>query len=282
MNTSATMLRRFTGVQRLFHLGLVVTFMLLSVTGLAWMFIETPWGAGLVDLFGGYPRVLLIHRITGLVMLAGLAVHVVYLLALLDWRHPLRSLLSPDALVYHWRDVVDFFRQLRWVVLGGAAPRFERWGWWEKFDYWAVWWGLVIVGSTGLLVYDPVLSADYVPGWFYNIAVWIHRIEALLAMGHIFTVHFFLENFRPANFPFNAAMFDGGIPLKHALEEHPQWVERLQREGNLEARVMSRPLLGMRLLHFAFGYSIIALGLFLLAGFLAYAGLLTFTPSLLG
>jgi hypothetical protein len=144
-----------------------------------------------------------------------------------------------------WFDVVDFFRHLRWVLFGGALPRFERWGWWEKFDYWAVWWGLIIVGATGLLIYNPVLSADYVPGWFYNVALWIHRIEAVLAMGHIFTVHFFVEHFRPSTFPFSATMFDGGMPLEHARAEHPRWVERLEREGQLQARLMSRPVWGL-------------------------------------
>jgi cytochrome b subunit of formate dehydrogenase len=272
------LLRRFTGMQRLFHLGLVVLFMLLSVTGIAWMFIETPWGAGLVELMGGYALVLEIHRIGGLVMLAGFVLQIVYLLAVFDWRHPLRALVDRDTLVFQWFDVVDFFRHLRWVLIGGDLPRFERWSWWEKFDYWAVWWGLIIVGVTGLLVYNPVLSADYVPGWFYNIALWIHRMEALLAMGHIFTIHFFVENFRPSTFPFSATMFDGGMPLDHAREQHPRWVERLEREGQLQGRMMSRPVMAMRLLHFAFGYAIIALGLFMLVGFIAYVGLLRFTP----
>jgi cytochrome b subunit of formate dehydrogenase len=278
VQTSPSHLLRFTGTQRLFHLGLVLLFMLLSLTGIAWMFIETPWGAGLVEFMGGYALVLEIHRIAGLVLLAGFVLQIGYLMAQIDWRRPWRVLTDPDSLVFQWRDVVDFFRHLRWVLFGGELPLFERWSWWEKFDYWAVWWGLIIVGVTGLLVYDPVLSADYVPGWFYNIALWIHRIEALLAMGHIFTVHFFIENFRPTTFPFSATMFDGGMPLAHAREEHPLWVERLERNGQLRARTVSRPALAMRLLHFAFGYALIVLGLFMLVGFIAYVGLLRFTP----
>lgn len=278
MHASTSLLRRFTGVQRLFHLGLIILFMLLSVSGIAWMFIETPWGAGLVELLGGYPQVLVIHRYAGLAMLAGFVLQIAYLLAVVDWRHPLRALGARDSLVYQWIDVVDFFRHLRWVVVGGEMPRFERWSWWEKFDYWAVWWGLVIVGATGLLIYNPILSADYIPGWFYNVALWIHRIEALLAMGHIFTVHFFIEHFRPSTFPFSATMFDGGMSLDHAREQHPRWVERLEREGRLQAHLISRPVLAVRLLHLAFGYAMIALGVFLLVGFIAYVGLLRFMP----
>jgi cytochrome b subunit of formate dehydrogenase len=66
--------RRFTNTQMLFHLGLVVTFMLPSVTGLAWMYIETDWGRMLAAPFGGYAGALEIHMIAGLVLLAGVGV----------------------------------------------------------------------------------------------------------------------------------------------------------------------------------------------------------------
>lgn len=257
------LLRRFTGVQRLFHLGLVILFMLLSVTGLAWMYIETTWGNALADLFGGYTNTIYIHRIAGLIMLLGFAGKVIYLIWNIDWSNLRSSLFGPDSMVLLWSDVKSFFRQLRWMFGLGEAPRFDRWSWWEKFDYWAVWWGLIILGVTGLLIYDSVLSSNFVPGWLYNVALWVHRIEALLAMGHIFTVHFFIENFRPTNFPFSATMFDGGMELSHARSEHGLWVERLEREGALERQLFPVPPLPIRILHVFFGYSMIMLGVFL-------------------
>lgn len=257
-------LRRFSPVQRLWHFGLVVVFMILSVTGVAWMFIETPWGRGLASLFGGYRGTLEIHRIAGLVMLAGFVLHIIYLLAKIQWRELPRSLLGPETLVYQWVDVKQFLQHLLWIVGLAKAPRFDRWSWWEKFDYWAVWWGLIIVGVTGLILYDPVLSSDYMPGWLLNVALWVHRIEAVLAMGHIFTVHFFTENFRPPSFPFNDAMFDGAMPLDHAREEHPAWVARLEREGRLAAELVREPSVPLRILYFGVGYALIGLGFFLL------------------
>jgi len=166
---------------------------------------------------------------------------------------------------------------LGWTLGLAKHPRFERWTWFEKFDYWAVWWGFMIVGVTGLILYDPVLTADFMPGWLINVAVWIHRIEAVLAMAHVFTIHFVLENFRPNAFPYNAAMFDGTMPLDEAREEHALWVERLEREGRLDAALVAEPPVAFRILHFGVGYAIMGLGFFLLIfGLINIAGVTLF------
>lgn len=259
-------LKRFTPVQRLWHLALILVFMALSVTGLAWMYIETPWGKGLASLFGGYRGALEVHRIVGLVMLAVFAGHLVWLVVQIGTqrRGVKDSLLGPASLVFLWRDMVGFFQHMGWVLGLRKKPTFDRWSWWEKFDYWAVWWGFFIVGITGLMLYNPVLTADFFPGWFLNIALWVHRIEAVLAMGHIFTVHFTVEHFRPNTFPFNSAMFDGSVPLEEASSDHAAWVERLKKEGRLESELVAPPPIWLRILYFGFGYAMIALGVFLL------------------
>lgn len=267
--------RRFTATQMLFHLGLVITFMLLSVTGLAWMFIETAWGQLLAAPFGGYGGALEVHKITGLVLLVGFAAHILHTLWSVNWRGFPRSVLGPDTLVFQWRDVKEFFRHLGWIFGLVKAPEFDRWSWWEKFDYWAVWWGLMIVGITGLMLYNPVLTSEYMPGWLINIALWVHRIEALLAMAHIFTIHFFIEHWRPRCFPYSATMFEGSKDIAHLRDEHPAWIARLEAEGRL-GEVLVRPApVPMRILYFGFGYALIGLGVFLFVFALANAALLT-------
>ncbi len=268
-------LKRFSLGQRLWHLGLIILFMTLSVTGIAWMYYETPWGRGLANLFGGYGGVLEIHRIVGLVLLAAFATHILYQLYKIDWKNFPKSLLHPDMLVFQWIDIKGFIGHMGWVFGRNELPRFDRWSWWEKFDYWAVWWGLIIVGVTGLMLYNPVLTSDYMPGWLLNVALWVHRIEAVLAMGHIFTIHFAVEHWRPSSFPFNAAMFDGTMDIEEARHEHPEWVARLEREGRLEMAMVPPPPVPLRICYFLFGYSIILLGLFLLVFSIANAALLT-------
>lgn len=256
--------KRFTTMQRLSHFGLIITFMLLSVTGLAWMYIETGWGQGLANIFGGYTNVLEVHRITGLILLIGFALHIFYMLFIIDWNRFPKSILGPDSMVFQKADLIDFVKHLGWIVGLRKEPRFERWSWWEKFDYWAVWWGLLIVGVTGLMLYNPVLSSDYMPGWLLNVALWVHRIEAILAMAHIFTIHFFVEHFRPRCFPFSATMFEGSKDIEHLRQEHPAWVERMEKDGSLSAVLVPAAPVPLRILYFGTGYALIALGIFLL------------------
>lgn len=267
--------KRFTGVQILFHLGLIVIFMLLSVTGVAWMFIETDWGKMLAEPFGGYTGALEVHKITGLVLLAFFGVHILYTIANIDWKHPSRTLFGPDSIVFQWRDVKDIFRHLGWILGLAKAPQFDRWSWWEKFDYWAVWWGFTIVGVTGLMLYNPVLTSQYMPGWLLNVVLWVHRIEAVLAMAHIFSIHFFIEHWRPRCFPFSATMFEGSKDLEHIRQEHPAWIARLEAEGRLNEALVAPAPIPLRILYFGFGYAIIALGVFLLVFGLINVTLLT-------
>ncbi|SDJ57912.1 formate dehydrogenase subunit gamma [Aliiruegeria lutimaris] len=264
MAAEAKRLKRFSIAQRLWHLALVVIFFLMGITGLAWMYIETGWGRMLAAPFGGWQGALEWHRIAGLVLLALFALHILYSLMQIEWRHPFRWLAGPDSLMMQFGDVKGFFQHLGWIFGLREHPRYDRWSWYEKFDYWAVWWGFMIVGVTGLVLYNPVLSSDYMPGWLINVALWIHRIEALMAMVHIFTVHFYLEHFRPKALPFNAAMFDGTIPMSEAEEAHGAWVDRLEMEGKLEAHLVPEPPVALRIAYFIGGYALIALGIFLL------------------
>ena len=125
------------------------------------------------------------------------------------------------------------------------------------------------------MLYDPVLTSDFMPGWLINVALWVHRIEAVLAMGHIFTIHFTVEHWRPSSFPYNAAMFDGRIALDDAKHEHPEWVARLEQDGRLDAVLVEPPPVPLRILYFVVGYAIIGLGVFLLVFALINAALLT-------
>lgn len=267
--------KRFSSEYRLWHLGLVLIFLTLSFSGLSWMYIETAWGKGMASVFGGFEGALYIHRTLGLIMMAGFVAHALYIVAKVDWKGFPRSILGPDTLVFQWVDAKGFVQHLGWIFGLAKAPRFDRWSWFEKFDYWAVWWGLAIVGSTGLVLYDPVLTSNYIPGWLLNVALWIHRIEAVLAMGHIFTVHFFVAHFRPHAFPFSSAMFDGSLPLDEAREDHPAWVERLEAEGNLDEALVKEPPVPLRIAYFMVGYALIGFGVFLLVFALINIGAVT-------
>ena len=260
------MIRRFTPVQRLFHLLLMLLFITQAATGLSRMYIETKWGLFLASFFGGYYGALTVHKLVGVFFLVLFSVHVLYILVKVDWRRFPKSIFGPDSLLPRWADVSQVFQHLGWFLGRSKQPRFDRWGYWEKFDYWAVFWGMVIIGGTGLILYNSMVSSRYMPGWGLNVALWIHRIEAILAMAHVFIIHFFIGHLRRHNFPMDFAMFEGSVNLDAARHERPAWIARLEQSGKLDGTLVSKAKAGWHLLFYLFGYAALAFGVFLLIG----------------
>ena len=155
---------------------------------------------------------------------------------------------GPDSLVPRPADIVQFFKHIGWFLVIGKAPEFDRWGYWEKFDYFAVFWGMIILGTTGLLLAFPLSSTKVIPGWGLNVAFWIHRIEALLAMAHLFIIHFFIAHLRRHNFPMDRAIFEGSADLNAARHERPAWIARLEQSGELDSALVSEAMPAQRVI----------------------------------
>ena len=244
----------------------MLSFLAQAATGLARMYIETPWGKSLSRLFGGYEAARTVHITIGIFMICGFALHAVYLLFKIDWRNFPESLFGPDSLMPRSKDIKDFFHHIGWFLGLKDAPRFDRWGYWEKFDYWAVFWGMIILGGTGLLLAFPLAASRVMPGWGLNVALWIHRIEALLAMAHLFIIHFFIAHLRRHNFPMDHAIFEGSVDLEAVLHEKPAWIERLKNSSKLDNVLVADAMPAQRFIYYVFGYAAVAVGLFLLIG----------------
>src|SRR5210317_1906551 len=112
--SSKNRIRRFTPVQQLFHLLLIITFMTQAVTGLARLFIETSWGKWLAWLFGGYEACRTIHIYVGIFMICLFVLHLFYVLGKVNWKEFPGSLYGPDSLMFRFKDVKDFFRHVDW------------------------------------------------------------------------------------------------------------------------------------------------------------------------
>lgn len=123
----------------------------------------------------------------------------------------------------------------------GPRPSYGRWTYWEKFDYFAVFWGVAVIGLSGLLLWFPTFFTRVIPGWLLNVATIVHSDEALLAVGFIFTVHFFNTHFRPEKFPMDTVIFTGGIPLDEFKQDRPREYEELVASGELESRLEPAP-----------------------------------------
>ena len=268
---SQAAIKRFSGLDRVFHLSLMLTFLIQSATGFSRLFITTPWGKMLSNLFGGYDTSFLIHQRVGILMIIGFVLHVIYLLGKIDWRNPGESIFGPDSLVPNLQDARNLWQRILWFFGLGSAPRLDRWAYWEKFDYWAVFWGLPLLAVTGVMLMYPLATSRMLPGWMLNVAGLLHEAEAILAVMYIFIIHFFVGHLRPFSFPMNEAMFAGSVALEEAMEEKPAWVERLRAEGQFEAAKAAPPAVWYRVLYFIFGYSALAFGVYLLLNGIIYS-----------
>jgi cytochrome b subunit of formate dehydrogenase len=258
------LIRRFNRVQRLFHLFLVVTFLIQSGTGFGRVYITTEFGRTLCSLFGGYETAIIIHFWTGVAMMIGFTIHVLYLLKKIRRRDLINSVMGPDSLVPGPQDAQHLLQKIFWTFGIGRPPTLDRWAYWEKFDYWAVFWGLPLLAITGIMLKFPLLTTAFLPGWILNIAALLHRAEAILAASFIFIVHFFIGHLRPASFPMNQAMFSGSVHLEEIEKEKPAWVKRLKETGEFEDRIAAPPALWYRILYYTFGYTALGFGLYIL------------------
>jgi len=123
---------------------------------------------------------------------------------------------------------------VRWFFFKGPKPTFERWTYWEKFDFIAVFWGMFAIGGSGLMLAFPELFGMFLPGWAFNVATIVHSDEALLATGFIFTVHFFNTHGRPEKFPMDFVIFNGQIAKEEMIEERGDQWKRYEAEGITE------------------------------------------------
>jgi cytochrome b subunit of formate dehydrogenase len=157
-------------------------------------------------------------------------------------------------------DVRQFLDTMKWFIGLGPRPRYGRWTYWEKFDYFAVFWGIFIIGSTGLTLWFPVFFTRLLPGWFINVATIIHSDEALLATGFIFTVHFFNTHLRPEKFPMDVTIFTGHMPLAELKRDKPLEYEELLARGELEQHLEEpQPAIVVKVIR-AFAWTALAIG----------------------
>ncbi len=227
-------IKRFNKVDRINHALIIVSFFGLTLTGMPLFFSDQAWAKALATLFGGPGGAGVLHRIFALMLIGNFVVHGAGVIRRIR-RHSLKTILfGPNSLLPRFKDVTDALGMMRWFFGGKKMPRFDHWVYWEKFDYWAEIFGTSVIGFTGLMLWFPLFFSKFMPGWFFNIATVIHGYEALLAVGFIFTIHFFNAHLRPEKFPVDAVMFTGSMPEEELKHERPEEYERLVKSGELE------------------------------------------------
>lgn len=255
---------RFAPGWRIAHLCFALATMTLVLTGTTVMFADSSWAPLIAGAVGG-PKVLgIVHRIAATCFVGIFMLHFIYVMFKLLRDRNFRWF-GPDSLIPNWKDFSDCWAMFKWFVGKGPRPQFDRWTYFEKFDYWAVFWGVNIIGWSGLMLAFPHVTARFLPGWVFNVATLVHGEEAFLAAVFLFTVHFFNNHFRPDKLPPpDVVMFTGTQSIEEFRHEHPAQYQRLVDSGEIEQYLVEAPSRQLHLGSVVLGLLLITVGLVLL------------------
>ncbi len=215
---------RFDVHQRAQHLVMLSSFLVLAATGLPQKFAGYPASRWWIDVLGGLDMVRTVHRTAGMVMLVDCLYHLVYVVIRLGIQRHF-DMLRMIPTIQDAQNVLASFSYA--LGLTKERPQFDRFSYLEKFDYWAVFWGIAVIGGSGLILLFPVQAADLLTGAALPAAKAAHSDEALLAVGWILTVHWFYVFLSPESFPVNTVMFTGRMPAHRYSQTHPLELQRL-------------------------------------------------------
>lgn len=263
--------RRFDAFEVWMHVTVIISFLMLALTGLIIKFSAAGWAKVLAGLLGGYEAAGALHRFFALVTFGYFFTHLFKLLRKYRQRRregkkilKMGVIFSANSMIPRLQDFKDFGRQFAWFMGLSEKPKWDRWAYFEKFDYWAVFWGVTVIGLSGLMLWFKTFFALFLPGWLLNVAYVVHSDEALLAVGFIFGIHFFNTHLRRESFPLDKTIFTGRMTEEEFKEKHPTQYERLASEGRLEELRAEPPPEWLERLATVFGFTTLSIGIVVL------------------
>ncbi len=257
--------KRFNAYHRILHVAMAVSFIGLVASGMPIKYSNAPWAMWLTKLLGGYQGAALIHRICAVITFGYFAAHIGYVLYYIAVVKKFRfNVIGPESMVPWIKDVEDIINNFKWFLGVGPQPKHDMWTYWEKFDYWAVFWGVGMIGVSGLFLWFPAFFGRFFPGWACNVATVIHSDEALLASGFIFTIHYFNTHMRPEKFPMDTVIFTGRLAFNELQHERPLEYQRLVDEKKLEEYTVASQAKWITDTGILFGFATVLIGFILL------------------
>ena len=214
---------RMTVNQRWQHLVLLTSFIVLVITGFA---LKFPYSGLAEALAMGEKLRSIVHRVAGVILIGAGIYHVFYLAMTAEGRR-LICAFAPGP-----KDVFDAWATMRYYLgLGGEKPRYGRFSYAEKAEYWALVWGSVLMAVTGIMMWAKVTTGNLLARWWVDVATSIHYYEAILATLAILVWHFYQVFLDPDVYPMNWAWWDGKMPVHRYREEHGLDTEALAAAG---------------------------------------------------
>ena len=220
--------RRFSRTDRVQHLVMLASFLVLTVTGLPqkYVFLSNRYLDALIDAMGGIETVRIVHRVAATALMAVTAFHVLHVIYRIYVQRARLTMLPG------YRDALDALQAVRYNLgLATQRPRMDRYTWEEKVEYWSLIWGTIVMIATGFMLWNPVATARFLPGEFIPAAQVVHGGEALLAILAVLVWHFYSVHLRH----FNRSMFTGEMDEHEMQEEHPLEFERIRAGEHVTA-----------------------------------------------
>ncbi len=213
------MMARMSVNQRWQHLILLVSFIVLVITGFALKFPDS-WFAELLGMSEKLRGI--VHRIAGVALIGDGIYHIFYLAMAREGRRLIREI-APQP-----KDAFDAWSTMRYYLgFSKEKPRFGRFTYAEKAEYWALVWGTALMAVTGVMIWAKVWVGNMLARWWVDVATAIHFYEAILATLAILVWHFYQVFFDPDVYPMNWAWWDGKMPVEHYRQEHELDTEAL-------------------------------------------------------
>ena len=213
---------RFTRRQRVEHVLVMSLFLALAVTGFPQKFSDSGWARGILALMGGVEIARAIHRFAGIAFAVLAVVHIGTAIVLVV------SGRSRPSMIPHRKDFADAIRTLRYYLgISEEQALFDRFDYRQKFEYWGLLMGGLLMVATGLMLYLPLLVTRVLPGVMIPVAKVAHSNEGLMAFLVVITWHIYNAHLNPDVFPFDFSIFTGKISRHRMETEHPLELQRL-------------------------------------------------------
>lgn len=217
--------KRFDLNQRIQHLWLIATMIVLALTGFAEVNYES-WGRLVILPMGGLQASMDLHLLAAFLM----GVLVVYHFAFYGVKYLIGRARgeNPHLPIWMgWKDVVQIGQNVKYMLLGrGEEPRYGKYDYAQKFDYWGIYWGMVILAAPGLIIWA------YGGAFLGGLPFIFHTDEAMLAVLFLFVFHFYQTHFNPRAFPLNGVFLTGSLTEAEMQQEHPLETERIRSGGS--------------------------------------------------
>jgi len=204
----------------------MVSFTCLALTGLPQRYGDADWARGLILVMGGLDTVRLVHHLAGIMLLFQGLYHIIE--SVLDSLFARRR---SNAMLPRAQDVKDAVGQVAYLAgIRRETPRFGRYDFRHKLEYWSVIWGTLVMGVTGLILLFPAFATRYLPGVVVTASKVAHSYEALLAVLAIVVWHFYHAHLAGDSFPLDTSIFTGRISVEKMRDHHPLEYEQVMLE----------------------------------------------------